>query len=313
MIIVLHGEDSFRSRHKLAELKTAYQKKYAGGFLFKKFDAAETTFKDFKNTTRSQSLFDDRKLVVLEDLSQNPGLKKEVVEWEELKAISADANLLVIFYEPQSVAKDKQYKIVIKKAFKEYEFKKLPPAGQVEWFVSNIYPREEINKEIVREVVGLSGGDMWQIHNELNKLFTYGNGKDVKKSYLQVLGVGAGEAQIFSTIDAIFGGNKDKALRNMLVHWYRGEAPEYLFFMIERQLKLLALVNAEGEISKSSLAKTLGLHPFVVQKTLRLSGGFSWPKIKNLYERVESLDIKSKRGELDPYLSCELLAVAILS
>ena len=313
MIIVLHGPDTFRSRYKLRELENAYKEKHAGGFSFKKFYADSATFGEFKNMVRSQSLFDEYRFVVLEDVSENPALKKEIAEWEGLKEAAKDAKTLIIFYESNPISKDAQYEAILKLASKKQEFKKLSEVQQVRWFASNLYSTGQISTELIQTVVGVCRGDMWQAYNELNKLYSYVGGGAVKEEDLKTLSIAPQEAQIFGTIDAIFEGKTDRAFQNILLHWRGGEAPEYLFFMIERQLKLLALVNAEKNTNTNSLAKDLGLHPFVVQKTLRLSRKFSWPKIKDLYERVENLDIKSKTGRLDPYLSCELLAAAVLS
>ena len=88
MLIVLHGEDTFRSRHKLKELENAHKEKHAGGFSFEKFYADSATFGEFKNMARSRSLFDEYRLIVFEDVSENLALKKEIAEWEGLEELA---------------------------------------------------------------------------------------------------------------------------------------------------------------------------------------------------------------------------------
>ena len=316
MLIILHGEDIFRSRQKLKKLESAYRQKHEGGFSYDKLYADEITFGEFKNAARGVSLFDAHKFVVLENLSTNASLKKEIREWDGLQDIAKNDDAFVVFYEHISVKKDKVYKDILKIASKKQEFEKLPSVEAAKWFMGEFSHRGiKISRPVIKKVFELCGRDMYAAYNELMKLYTYKGGGDIKEEDLKIMSVGNMEAQIFPTIDAIFEGNKDKAIYNLLLHWSEGAAPEYIFYMIERQLKITAQVIDEKEkkTPSGSIAKKIGQHPFVVKKTLRLTDRFSTAKIKSLYARVESLDIKAKTGQLDPYLSCELLSVAVAS
>lgn len=329
MLIILHGEDNFRTRIKLNELMEAYMKKH--NFSLEKFYAQEISFQEFKSAFESQSLFDESKLIVLENLFKNPQLLKQIEEYfgrsdtdsgsrgvrssgpkeEGLTPVST----ILVLYETSSVAKNKDYKKLLALASKKQEFKKLSSTEAAKWFMA-FFERKNINfnQGNIKEVLAACQNDMWQTYNELNKLYTYALGRQIIKEDLKVLGIGSFETKIFPTIDAIFKGNADKAFLNILLHWQKGEHPQYLFSMIERQLRILALVKESRERGATThhfVAKELKLHPFVVQKTIPLSNKFSWSTIKALYSRVESLDVRSKSGQIDPYLACELLSASV--
>lgn len=320
MLIILHGEDNFRTRIKLNELIEAYMKKH--NFSLEKFYAQEISFKEFKSVFESQSLFDESKLIVLENLFKNPQLLKQIEEYfgrsgrEAVRGqVLSGTSTILALYETSSVAKNKDYKKLLELASKKQEFKKLSSTEAAKWFKA-FFERKNINFNQcnIKEVLVACQNDMWQTYNELNKLYTYALGRQIIKEDLKVLGIGSFETKIFPTIDSIFKGNADKAFLNILLHWQKGEHPQYLFSMIERQLRILALVKESRERGATThhlVAKELKLHPFVVQKTIPLSNKFSWSTIKALYARVESLDVKSKSGQIDPYLACELLSISV--
>ena len=325
MLIILHGEETFCSRQKLKELRDAYIQKHEGKFSFDRLYADEINFSEFKNATQAGSLFDSSKLVVLENLMENTSLKTDIGEWKGLKDIANNKDIVAIFYESTNVSKDKNYKKILSTASKKQQFKKLSSTEASRWLASYFLKQDiKISQPIIKKVAELcmegdikkgGGVNTYKAYNELKKLYAYRAGAEIKDSDIQTMGAIDMEAKIFPTIDAVFEGKKDKAIYNLLLHWSEGAAPEYIFYMIERQLKITAQVmdEVEKKTSQGAIAKKIGQHPFVVKKTLRLINRFSPAKIKNLYARVESLDIKAKTGQLDPYLSCELLLAAVAS
>ncbi len=302
MFIILYGEDTFRSRQKLKELNLKER-----GLLEHRY-AQSTTFKEIKTVLESNTLFSSSKVVVLEDLSENKELLENIAAYA---GIPPNKNTTFILLE-RSNPQNKHFKALLNYADKKQEFKKLSLPQQVQWF-SNYFSGEgiNINPAVIKKVANLCGGDMWQIYNELWKLCTYKNLKhekaEITDANIAYLNIGNVEAQIFPTIDAIFKGNADRAFRGILEHWHTGEDPYKFFGMLERQLKIIALLKKDGE----SAAKKFGLHHYAVKKTRPIADAFDWPKIKKLYRRIESLDEKVKTGKIDPYLACELFSASV--
>lgn len=325
MLIVFHGEDTFRSKIKLKELIDAYTEKHKGGFSFERVNALYIAFAELKNALESLSLFDSNKLVVLENLLDNKQLKEDLASWENLEAFAGEKNNLLIVFEDKLADKDKEYKNILSRASKKQAFQALSASEAAKWLRTYFEKQgKKIDAGILRAIVSASAinvprkgpqANMWQAYNDANKLYAYNKAKRFTQKEALLLHIGSEEAQIFPTIDAIFNGQLDKAFYNIQVHWQDDYAPQQFFAMLERQVRLIALAKEQKEnnVSQSAAAKDLGLHPFVVKKTYALCDRFSWPKIENLYNRLESLDIRSKTGQIDPRLACELISVAVAS
>ncbi|MDX1535257.1 MAG: hypothetical protein R3346_00605 [Candidatus Spechtbacterales bacterium] len=316
MLIVLHGKNTFRSRRKLLELIDVYRKKHEGGFSYERAQAENMTLNELSSIVQSASLFDNSKLVVLENLLNNKKLKKDVVEWESLPDIAKQKDNLLILFEESSVGKDKDYKDILKNASKTQEFKELSTRDSVKWFKSYFENQDkDIDISNINIVVSAAQGDMWRAYNDLEKIYAYNKGSKLSQKEISALKIGSEEAQIFPTIDDVFYGNIDKAIYKIQLHWKEDYFPQQFFHMLERQIKLIALIKEQKEkgVVQRAMAKNLSLHPFVVKKTYNLCDKYSWQKIENIYQRIESLEVKSKTGQLQPRLACELLSVAIAS
>jgi DNA polymerase III delta subunit len=72
--------------------------------------------------------------------------------------------------------------------------------------------------------------------------------------------------------------------------------------MIVYQFRNLALVfdcKNKGVFNSQGVAQKTGLHPFVAQKTLNQTSFFSASQVKDFYQQIFSLDIKSKSGKIE--------------
>jgi DNA polymerase III delta subunit len=324
MLIILHGSDTFRSRQKLKKLQKTYLEKNKG-FGYEMRDAADLDFRELKNILESQSLFAQKRFIVVENISENKNLLQHL---QTVNYKLPTANNIVVFYERGNISKNSDYKKLFKQADRSQEFKKLSLGEAVNYFVK-LFP--EIEMSIIKQVLllcqpsdwtgrkakGAQPDTMWQAYNELSKLQNYKGGAltistlKIKEEDLQKLKIGKQDAQIFPLIDAIFGRDADRAFHNLLLHWCQGARPEFVFYMIEQQLKNIVLVKEALESGRASVSE-LDLHYFVIQKASALADKFSWQKIKTLYKRVEALDLKIKSGQVPAQLACELLSAAIL-
>ncbi len=58
-------------------------------------------------------------------------------------------------------------------------------------------------------------------------------------------------------------------------------------------------------------SKTLGLHPFVVKKTLPIAQNFSMEELKNSYQKLLELDYQIKTGKIDPKIGIEMFVTTL--
>ena len=102
MLFFLYGEDSFRSRQKLRELMLEFQKKSLNAtavFVF--LDFGKESFESFLDKTRSQSLFADRKLLVLEGALSDPSVSQKMTTF--LKLLKGNDKDVLVFFEKENV------------------------------------------------------------------------------------------------------------------------------------------------------------------------------------------------------------------
>jgi DNA polymerase-3 subunit delta len=81
--------------------------------------------------------------------------------------------------------------------------------------------------------------------------------------------------------------------------------------MILRQFRILLelrdLFERDDAMRSDDLAKRLGLHPFVVKKTLPFIKRFTLTQLKTAYEQLLDFDIKTKTGQGDQSVLLDVL------
>ncbi len=65
MLILLYGEDTYRSRQKLKEIVKKYKAKHQSGLNLVRFSNSEINLDKIKEKIESVSMFDEKKLILL--------------------------------------------------------------------------------------------------------------------------------------------------------------------------------------------------------------------------------------------------------
>lgn len=115
------------------------------------------------------------------------------------------------------------------------------------------------------------------IENEVEKLCSYANGREITKEDIYEIAPQKSENDIFNLVDSISKNNIKKSLDILNELVFRGEKITYILYMIQRQYKLLLdikLRNLKG-YSKDAIATELRLHPYVCETMILQSKSFS--------------------------------------
>ena len=164
------------------------------------------------------------------------------------------------------------------------------------------------------------GSDLWQLHNEIDKLVNFKKAQLLPESEavineedVESLSRGNVDANIFALTDAI--GNKNKALAIKLLEQEieAGVAEQYLLTMVVRQFKILLQVKEaiETGMSPRKMTSQLHLHPYVVQKCSTQVRSFSMPLLKNIFSSLLEIDKAIKSGQGDFKSALDLMIVRI--
>ncbi len=320
MIIFIHGNDSFRSWHKLQDIKKKFKEKVdTTGSNIVVMEGDDFDINILREQILSPALFSKERMVIIKNLLQQGLSKKNQEQIIELLD-KADENV-VVFWEfivdtdqLKKIAKIPLYQKLSKEKFSQ-EFKSLS-AIQLEKWIINQASQEgvKINQSVARNLISLAGNNLWHLYNELNKLILYKKDEEITSKDLELLVEARVSDNIWLFTDALAKNNKKQALKLFKNQLLAGSDPSELFAKMIWQFRVLILVKEVLEkngYTSSEVAKELGLHPYVVQKSLPLVKNFSLPQLKRIYQLLLKTDIQMKTGEKNQELLLDLFILNI--
>lgn len=344
MIIFLYGQDSFRSRLKLNELKDKYLREVDKfGSDLKILNGAKASFAEIAAAVGPSSLLSKKRLIIIEDIFIN----KDKLIFEKLAEYfknKEQAENIVIIWEsnikikkfkntpaPLLLGSDGREKPLLKKSaelFKflsaqkyAYNFNLLNNAEMASWVKSEVILRGgKISLRAADMLIGLVGSDGWQVSNELAKLVSYKTadssaqgGLEIKEDDIKNLVRGNFSENVFALTDALSVKNKALAIKLLDEQIKAGLSDGYLLNMFVRQFRILLQIKQELEagLSQRQIAGQLKLHPFVAQKGIEQARHFTLPVLKNILSRLIKIDYEAKSGPSDYFTGLNMLIAGL--
>jgi len=324
MIILIFGEDDFKSQKRLRELKEKFKEKY-GGINTSIFEIEKKSARggsalggETVNTSKIISEIESvpflglKRLIIIKNLITNgcPETKEKIAK--KIKSIPESS--IIIFYEGKVPKKnDKLFKLVLKIA-KTEEFLQLGGLPLINWVKTETTKRGgEIEAEAAQELTQFLGRDLWGISNEIDKLVNYAHPRAIKKEDVLKLTFRKVETGIFDLVDALAQGDGRLALLFLHRLLSLGEKKEYLFSMIVYGFRNLVLVKylLEKNRSEAEIKNILKLHPFVIKKAIASARLFSFLELKKIYRRLVRANKEMRESNKDPVLVLDLLLCEI--
>jgi len=294
MLYFLHGPDTYRLAQKLKEIEQQYAKVHGSDLNLQKVDAKAFSFKDFWDKLNQQSLFIKKKLFILENVFSSAGFKEDLTERAE--QIAASSSIVVLIEKGEIKKTNKLFKLLDKKA-KSQSFPFLQGQELRSWARKEFTKQAgAIESKALEKLLSSTKGDTWALSNEIKKLATYS--KKITQEDIELFLGNKIEAEIFSTIDCLGQGNKEKALQLLESHLKKGDSPLYLLKMIAYQFRNLVLVKSCR--ADPACRQRLNLHPFVLRKATFLSSRFSSVALKDIFRKIFDTDCKIKQGIISP-------------
>lgn len=309
MFLFFCGEDVYRSREKLNEMKSDFHVKNPNSSvgIFDFEEGKSDLVMKLKNTIISEGLFSDKKFIVVEKIfSCEKSIQDDLVDFlEERNYLKDDQNTKLLFWEDTcKVGKGKLVNFLGKNAQK-HNFEKLRGRDISEWIKSKVNETEDstkIDENAIAELVTFVGDDMSRLSNEVEKLITFKMGEVITKDDVDLLVKSKIEANIFDTIEALGYGKKNIALERLHKQLEKGDDPLYIFSMYVYQFRNLLKIGSiyfEGNSNPNEIAKLAKLHPFVVKKGMGQLRGFSLSALRDVYQKLKKLDVEIKTGKMD--------------
>lgn len=216
----------------------------------------------------------------------------------------------MIFAETEIDKRNRLYKEV-KKHGRVTEFTVQKADTLMKWILGILKKEgKKITKDTMQVFLTKTGNDMQLIKNELEKLISYTDGRDVITTEdVEAVCITQTTNRIFEMINAIAEGNQQKALALYEDLLALKEPPMRILFLIARQfhqLYQLKLLAKEG-LPSAEIAKQAGIVPFAIKKYEAQARSFTAQELRSAVEECVAAEEAVKTGVMGDRLSVELI------
>jgi len=317
-IYFLYGNDEFAISRRLKEFESDFSDPTSADMNTARLDARTMSENDFNNAVNAMPFLAKRRLVLLANPSakyNNPQVRKKFFEYMEKMQ---DTTRLVMYesVEPRDAEKhwlvkwgEKNEKLMQSKAFMLPRLKDMTG-----WIVNEtknqsgqIEPRAA---EMLKEMVGV---DTRQAGMEIAKLLAYVNwARPINSQDVEAVCIVTSQQSVFDFVDALANGN-GKSAQHLLHRLLENEEPFSVWGMVVRQFRLLIQAREilDGRGNKDDVARALGVHPFVAEKTTQQAARFSIESLENIYHRLLNIDEGVKTSQITLDLALDTLVAEL--
>jgi DNA polymerase III subunit delta len=275
------------------------------------YDAAETGPETIVSACNSYSLFGDGPFVLVRNLDAwNASQKAKIVDY--LENPSPEADLLML---GEKLDTREKLLAAVKKTGEVHDFKQPTGRALAKWAIGHAKKQGlELPEDVAGELVTRCSDDKMRVMGEIEKLALYAEGSATLED-VEALVPPDLQSNIFRFVDALSAGERGKALELLEALLSTNEPPLRILYMIRRQFRLLARARSlfEGDASRSEVASTLKVPPFVAKK-LEEQSSMSEEGLENALALVLDLERGLKGGsELGDALQVELAVLRLSS
>lgn len=273
---------------------------------------------DLNNAVNAMPFLAKRRLVLLASPSakyNNPSIRKRFLEFLEKMQ---DTTRLVMYesVDPRDVEKhwlvkwaEKNEKLIQAKAYMLPRLKDM--AG---WIINETKNQDgKIDQRAAEMLKDMAGADTRQAAMEIAKLLAYVNwARPITSQDVEAVCIVTSQQSVFDFVDALASGN-GKSAQHLLHRLLENEDPFSLWGMVVRQFRLLIQAREilDGRGNKDDIARALGVHPFVAEKTAQQAARFSIELLENIYRRLLNIDEGVKTSQVTLDLAMDTLVVEL--
>ncbi len=312
MLIFLSGLDTYRSREKLREMVAEYTNKHQGGLNIDRWDCLEVSFEALEGTLRSHTLFQEKRLTILEHVLKNAELGRLLFEYRQ-KLLETPQSIIIFFEEGEVDVKHPLAQYLSRTALCQ-EFFLLEGKKLLAWVNKEFQRRKlAIAPGVAEKLASEVGSDLWQLSREIEKLAAFKQGTGViEKADVEALVRPHIETEVFRTVDAIAAQERKLALELLALHFQCSEPPLRLLSLLLFQFRALLLIKdmAARGMPRALISKHAKMHPYAFHKSYGLAQRLSSSELKRIYEQLFLLDLQIKTGKVNPEMALYLFVAS---
>ena len=293
MITLLVGENSFEVTKAIQKLAADFDG------VAEKIDGSELEQRQLPDLLAGATLFADKRLVIIKNLSDNKTLWTNFVDF--IPRVSDDVHLVIV--EPKPDKRTKTYKD-LQKVANVQEFKVWGERDDriaEEWVAREAKSLGfELDKKSAVKLVRQIGVDQWQLYRALEKLAMVDT---VTPEIIEKVIDTNPTENVFHLFDAALKGDSKK-VQQMVATLQLTEDPYRLFGLLSGQaFQLVALVL--GEKPSAEVAKDIGVHPYALSQLAPHAKSLGKAKVKKIIDAFAEADADMKSLGVEPWILLE--------
>lgn len=298
MITWFTGENTFEIQQAVKAITDTFRG------VAERIDGTTLELKNIPDLLMGGTLFAEKRLVIIKDISQNNAVWEKLPEW--IDRISDDIDVILIDGKPDK--RTTGYKEVKKRV----TLKEFPVWGDRDQALAESWVMKHaetlglhLDKKIAHHIVERIGLDQWQLANGLEKISLL---ETVTPETINDTIEPRASENVFQLFELALDGRRE-AVHEMIRTLELIEDPYKLFALLSSQAFQLAAVASAGP--SDNPAKDFGIHPYVAEKLSRRGnklGSRGSARILALFAQTDA-DMKRSKGE--PWLLIERTLLSI--
>jgi DNA polymerase-3 subunit delta len=317
-VYFLFGNDEFAITRRLKEFAADFPDPTSADLNTARLEARTMTENDLNTAVNAMPFLAPRRLVLLADPSAKYSKPNERKKFEEFIEKVPDTARLVIYegIEPKEVEKHWLVKWAAKnnKLAKTQAFMLPRPWEMTGWIANEAKSQGgAIEPAAAARLAEMVGVNTRQAGQEIAKLLAYVNWeRQVRVQDVEAVSIVTAEESIFDFVDALANGN-GKSAQHLLHRLLENDDAFSLWGMVIRQFRLLLMAREvlDSRGGKEEIARALGVHPFVAEKTAGQARSFTLPVLEKIYHRLLEIDEGAKTGQVTLDLALDTLVVEL--
>lgn len=294
---LMSGEDLFSLLEEVKRWKNAFVEKFGDSDL-EELDGESATLESLSGALRASPFLSEKRLVILKNFLSGRKAEEANALLPTLEQLPDSTFLLMTETNPDK--RTSIFKAVTQMATQRLFIK--PKGAQLStWAMRRAEAAGgKMDLQTATYLVTWVGDDLHALQNEIQKLTLYAEGKPITVPMIDLLVADRVQKSIFLLTDQLSKRDFAGALATIDSLQSQGEEAAFLFAMITRQFRLLLEMKAlseEGQ-AQTQIARTMAVHPFVVQNTLRYTKNFTHTQLRTALSRLLTLDERLKTGRI---------------
>ena len=317
-IFFLFGNDEFAITRRLKDFESDFTDPTSADMNTARLDARSMSENDLNNAVNAMPFLAKRRLVFLANPSakyNNAATRKKFLEFIE-KAPDTTRVVLYESIDPREAEKhwlnkwaEKHDKLIQTKAHMLPRLKEMTG-----WIINETKKQEgQIEPRAAEMLKDMVGVDTRQAGMEIAKLLAYVNwARPINSQDVEAVCIVTSQQSVFDFVDALSNGN-GKSAQHLLHRLLETEDLFSLWGMVVRQFRLLIQAREilDGRGNQNDVARALGVHPFVAEKTTQQAARFSIESLESIYRKLLKIDEGVKTSQLTLDLALDTLVVEL--